>query len=192
MPTFALELLSGVTFMSNKKTWLYAKWLSSAGFEVGWRGLTHWNRKLHRQAEEQFYGAARIQSTLKALNYWTVGEVPGCNMIVEWLVTTSKVDLNPKWNLHRISARYKPILMAIWEIDQRRFISLDRGRDPETNKEHIWGSYAGTISRHWGSFADEEGCRERGGFLGVNSRLLPDSTDERKPRAQWSPQLPSA
>ncbi|MFQ3627445.1 MAG: CpcT/CpeT family chromophore lyase, partial [Cyanobacteriota bacterium] len=42
-----------------------------------------------------------------------------------------------------------------FEIDDQIFISLDRGRDPETD-EHIWGSVAGPFHFvRWASFADE-------------------------------------
>jgi hypothetical protein len=42
-----------------------------------------------------------------------------------------------------------------FEIDSEKFVSLDRGRDPETD-EHLWGSVAGPFEFvRWASFADE-------------------------------------
>jgi len=135
--------------------------LSSAGFEVGWRGLTHRNRKLHRQAREQFYGAAateRLKLTTERLE-----KLPGCNMIVEWTGHSFK---GLSWTRACIVFRKgtKTYLDSEFEIDQDKFISLDRGRDPETN-EHIWGSYAGPFQFvRWGSLRMRWRFRGGGAF----------------------------
>jgi hypothetical protein len=49
----------------------------------------------------------------------------------------------------------KTYLDSEFEIDQEKFISHDRGRDPETD-EHLWGAIAGPFYFvRWNSFADE-------------------------------------
>ena len=105
--------------------------------------------------EEKFYGASRETSRLQALTADHLEKLPGCNMIVEWTGHSFKGKVQPGKGCIVFRKNHKTYLDSEFEIDEDKFISLDRGRDLETN-EHIWGSVAGPF--HFirsGSFADE-------------------------------------
>lgn len=105
--------------------------------------------------EEQFYGASRDLQRLQALNSDSLEKLPGCNMIVEWTGHSFKGRVEPGKGCTVVRKGRTTYLDSEFEIDQDKFISLDRGRDPETD-EHIWGSVAGPFHFvRWHSFADE-------------------------------------
>lgn len=104
---------------------------------------------------EQFYGASRETDRLLALSCDRLEKLPGCNMIVEWTGHSFKGKVEPGKGCIVVRKGKTTYLDSEFEIDQDKFISLDRGRDPQTN-EHIWGSVGGPFHFvRWNSFADE-------------------------------------
>jgi hypothetical protein len=105
--------------------------------------------------EEQFYGASRDPKRLHNLKADQLEKLPGCNMIVEWTGHSFKGYVEPGKGCMVVRKGQNTYLDSTFEIDENKFISLDRGRDPETD-EHIWGSVGGPFEFvRWGSFADE-------------------------------------
>jgi len=105
--------------------------------------------------EEKFYGASRDPQRLKALKAEQLEKLQGCNMIVEWTGHSFKGKVEPGKGCIVFRKGKNTYLDSEFEIDQDKFISLDRGLDPETN-EYIWGSVAGPFHFvRWGSFANE-------------------------------------
>lgn len=105
--------------------------------------------------EKQFHGAARDLQRLKTLTADNLEKLPGCNMIVEWTGHSFKGKVEPGKGCIVFRKGQKTYLDSEFEIDADKFLSLDRGRDPETD-EHIWGSVAGPFYFvRWGSFASE-------------------------------------
>lgn len=105
--------------------------------------------------EEKFYGASRDVHRLQNLTAAHLEKLPGCNMIVEWSGDSFKGKVEPGKGCIVFRKGQKTYLDSEFEINEEKFISLDRGRDLETN-EHIWGSVAGPfyfVRRQ--SFADE-------------------------------------
>ncbi|MDP5338980.1 MAG: chromophore lyase CpcT/CpeT [Nodularia sp. (in: cyanobacteria)] len=105
--------------------------------------------------EESFYGASRDLERLKTLTSDRLEELSGCNMTVEWAGNSFKGKVEPGKGCIVFRKGQKTYLDSEFEISEEKFISLDRGRDLETN-EHIWGSVAGPfhfVRRN--SFADE-------------------------------------
>ena len=92
--------------------------------------------------EEQFYGASRETERLTALPVEHLEKLPGCNMIVEWTGHSFQGKVEPGKACMVFRQGRNTYLDSEFEIDQDKFISLDRGRDPQTN-EHVWGSFAG-------------------------------------------------
>ncbi|TBR59000.1 chorismate-binding protein [Mastigocladus laminosus UU774] len=105
--------------------------------------------------EERFYGASRNIERLKTLSVDDLEKLPGCNMIVEWTGNGFKGRVETGKACIVFRKGHKTYLDSEFEINEEKFISLDRGRDPETD-EHIWGSVAGPFYFvRWQSFADE-------------------------------------
>ncbi|MDJ0615452.1 MAG: chromophore lyase CpcT/CpeT [Calothrix sp. MO_192.B10] len=105
--------------------------------------------------KERFYGASREVERLKKMNTDDLEKMTGCNMIVEWTGNSFKGRVEPGKGCVVIRDGKKTYLDNEFEIDAGRFISLDRGRDLETD-EHAWGSIAGEFQFvRWQSFADE-------------------------------------
>ena len=105
--------------------------------------------------EQQFYGASRELQRLQALSSDSLEKLSGCNMIVEWTGHSFKGRVEPGKGCTVVRQGRKTYLDSEFEIDADKFISLDRGCDPETD-EHIWGSVAGPFHFvRWHSFADE-------------------------------------
>jgi hypothetical protein len=105
--------------------------------------------------EEKFYGASRDLERLKTLKGDDLEKLPGCNMNVEWIGNSFQGTVEPGKGCIVFRKGQKTYLDSEFEISEERFISLDRGRDLDTN-EHIWGSVAGPfhfVRKH--SFADE-------------------------------------
>jgi len=107
------------------------------------------------QDEKAFYGASRALDRLQALKPDQLEKLPGCNMIVEWTGHSFKGKVEPGKACRVTRKGQATYLDSEFEIDDKLFISLDRGRDPETD-EHIWGSVAGPFEFvRRTSYADE-------------------------------------
>ena len=107
------------------------------------------------QQETEFYGASRDLERLKKLSSDRLEKLPGCNMIAEWTGSSFKGAVEPGKGCIVVRKGQTTYLDSEFEIDGEKFISLDRGRDLETD-EHIWGSVAGPFHfLRWASFADE-------------------------------------
>jgi hypothetical protein len=105
--------------------------------------------------EQDFYGASRDLKRLQQLSSDRLEKLPGCNMIVEWTGHSFKGHVEPSKACMVVRKGKTTYLDSEFEIDHQRFISLDRGRDPETD-EHIWGSVAGPFEFvRVASFAEE-------------------------------------
>lgn len=104
--------------------------------------------------ETKFYGASRDLNRLRELQPDQLKRLPGCNMIVEWTGSSFKGVVEPG-KACMVFRKQQTYLDSEFEIDDQKFMSLDRGRDPATD-EHVWGSFAGPfyfVRRT--SFADE-------------------------------------
>ncbi|MBW4586279.1 chromophore lyase CpcT/CpeT [Aetokthonos hydrillicola Thurmond2011] len=105
--------------------------------------------------EQEFYGASRDPQRLKALTGDRLEKLPGCTFIVEWTGQSFKGKVEPGKSCFVVRKGQKTYLDSEFEIDEEKFVSHDRGRDPETD-EHLWGAIAGPFQFvRWGSFADE-------------------------------------
>jgi hypothetical protein len=105
--------------------------------------------------EQKFYGASRDLGRLHTLKAEDFEKLPGCNMIVTWTGQSFKGEVEPGKGCKVVRKGKETYLDSTFEIDQDQFISLDRGRDIETD-EHVWGSVAGAFRFvRWASFADE-------------------------------------
>lgn len=105
--------------------------------------------------EQEFFGASRELSRLTSLTRDRLEKLPGCNMQVEWTGSSFKGKVQPGKACMVVRKGQTTYLDSEFEIDADRFISLDRGRNPETD-EHVWGSVAGPFEFvRWASFADE-------------------------------------
>jgi hypothetical protein len=107
------------------------------------------------QDEKPFWGASRDLPRLQTLQANQLEKLSGCNMIVEWTGQRFKGKVEPGKACMVTRKGKNTYLDSEFEIDADQFISLDRGRDPETD-EHIWGSVAGPFEFvRWASFASE-------------------------------------
>ena len=156
MRPLPLELLSGVSliveqaydYMINSPYRLRVLKLIAAGDRIEIENYTV-------KPEEQFYGASRDLNRLQTLKAENLEKLPGCNMIVEWTGSSFKGHVEPGKACMVVRKGQNTYLDSTFEIDDTKFISLDRGRDPQTD-EHIWGSVAGPFHFvRWASFADE-------------------------------------
>ncbi|MBW4633330.1 MAG: chromophore lyase CpcT/CpeT [Iphinoe sp. HA4291-MV1] len=105
--------------------------------------------------EQRFYSASRNLEHLKTLSADDLEIMPGCNMIVEWTGNSFKGRVEPGKGCIVFRNGKKTYLDNEFEVNEEKLISLDRGRDLETD-EHAWGSIAGPfyfVRR--ASFADE-------------------------------------
>ncbi|HLO85339.1 MAG TPA: chromophore lyase CpcT/CpeT [Nostocaceae cyanobacterium] len=105
--------------------------------------------------EKEFYGASRNLTKLANLKSDRLEKLPGCNMIVEWTGNGFKGKVEPGKGCIVVRKGQRTYLDSEFEIDAEKFISRDRGRNPDTD-EHVWGSVAGPFYFvRWGSFAEE-------------------------------------
>lgn len=156
MRPLALDLLDGVSFYVEQA---YDYILNSPyrvrvlKLVVNGDRIEIENYKVKQQ--EQYYGASRQPQRLQSLSAEGLEKLPGCNMVVEWTGSSFKGVVEPgkacmverKGNLTYLDSEF--------EIDDEKFISLDRGRDPQTD-EHVWGSVAGPFHFvRWATFSDE-------------------------------------
>lgn len=107
--------------------------------------------------EQKFYGASRDLQRLNSITINDLEKSPGCNMILQWTGNSFKGKVEPGKGCIVFRKGQQTYLDSEFEIDDKKFISLDRGRDPETDN-HIWGSVAGPFQFvRWASFAEEVG-----------------------------------
>lgn len=107
------------------------------------------------EQEEEFHGASRTPERLKNLTASRLKKLPCCNFITHWTGTGFKGEVEPGKGCIVVRKGKTTYLDSFFEIDENKFISHDRGRDPETD-EHLWGALAGPFHFvRWHSFADE-------------------------------------
>ncbi|MBF2026641.1 MAG: chromophore lyase CpcT/CpeT [Oscillatoriales cyanobacterium C42_A2020_001] len=107
------------------------------------------------KGEEEFFGASRDPKRLTTLTVDRLEMLPGCNMHVEWTGSGFRGRVQPGKACMVVRKGKTTYLDSEFEIDADKFISHDRGRDPETD-DHVWGSVAGPFEFvRWTSFADE-------------------------------------
>lgn len=92
--------------------------------------------------EAKFYGASRDTTRLQALTIDQLEKMSGCGMIVEWTGQSFKGRVEPGKACIVVRKGQKTYLDSEFDINDERLLSLDRGRDPETD-ELMWGSVAG-------------------------------------------------
>jgi CpeT/CpcT family (DUF1001) len=94
--------------------------------------------------EEPFRGAARDLNKLKKLTPDKLNEMCGCGMDVTWTGQSFKGIVEPgKKCLVERNGQMSYLDNEFEVIDEgARLISLDRGRDPQTD-ERLWGAIAG-------------------------------------------------
>ena len=95
--------------------------------------------------EASLYGAARDRAQLSDLTRDRVEKMPGCNMQVAWTGHSFKGTVEPGKTCIVVRQGKTTYLDSEFEIDEHKFISWDRGRDPDSD-EHIWGSLAGPFN----------------------------------------------
>lgn len=102
-----------------------------------------------------FPGASRDPQRLWELTSDNLEKLPGCNMIVNWTGNSFQGEVEPGKACKVVRKGQETYLDSTFEIDANQFMSLDRGRDPETD-ERVWGSVAGAFEFvRWESFAHE-------------------------------------
>jgi len=105
--------------------------------------------------EEQFYGASRDPQRLQEIKTAQLTLLPGCTFITQWTGNSFKGFVEPGKGCAVVRKGKKTYLDSEFEIDGNKFISHDRGRDPETDA-HVWGALAGPFEfTRRASFADE-------------------------------------
>ncbi len=105
--------------------------------------------------EHLFYGAARDLKLLQGLKVEQLQKLPHCNFIVKWTGHSFHGEVEAGKGCIVVRNGHTTYLDSTFEIDDKLFISHDRGRDVESH-EHIWGAVAGPF--HFVrkvSFADE-------------------------------------
>ena len=107
------------------------------------------------EPEAEFHGAARQPEKLQQLTREQIIKMPGCTMITEWTGSAFKGYVEPGKGCKVTRNGKDTYLDNSFEIEPQKLISLDRGRDIETD-EHVWGSIAGAFEfTQTVSFADE-------------------------------------
>lgn len=105
--------------------------------------------------EEQFYGASRDLQKLQELKKAEFKLMPGCTFLTHWTGSSFKGSVEPGKGCMVVRKGKNTYLDSEFEIDGEKFISHDRGRDPETDA-HVWGALAGPFEfTRRASFADE-------------------------------------
>lgn len=105
--------------------------------------------------ETELYGATRDIQRLTKLQPDQLEKLSGCNMVVQWTGNSFKGYVEPGKGCLVFRKGKQTYLDSEFEIDEEKFISLDRGLDSETD-EYVWGSVAGPFHFvRWKSFADE-------------------------------------
>lgn len=105
--------------------------------------------------EEPFYGASRDVPRLHKLQADNLEKMPGCSFLTRWTGSSFKGEVEPGKACLVVRKGMTTYLDSTFEIDQEKFVSWDRGRDPETD-EHVWGAVAGPFQfARRASFANE-------------------------------------
>jgi len=105
--------------------------------------------------EEQFYGASRDLQKLQELKKAEFKLMPGCTFLTHWTGSSFKGRVEPGKGCMVVRKGKNTYLDSEFEIDSNKFVSHDRGRDPETDA-HVWGALAGPFEfTRSASFADE-------------------------------------
>ncbi len=105
--------------------------------------------------EKAFVGAGRDRDLLQDLTPDHLVLMPGCNVIVNWTGSSFKGTVQPGKACMVFRKGQETYLDSEFEIDEQKFISQDRGRDPQTD-QHVWGSIAGPFHFvRWASFSHE-------------------------------------
>ncbi|MGL5080505.1 MAG: chromophore lyase CpcT/CpeT [Microcoleaceae cyanobacterium] len=105
--------------------------------------------------QEEFYGSSRQPERLHALTPERIKKLPGCTFIAHWTGHSFKaqVELGKGCIVERKGQT--TYLDSEFEVSEQGLISLDRGRNPET-EELIWGSVAGPFEFvRWANFSHE-------------------------------------
>ena len=105
--------------------------------------------------EKLFYGASRDPEKLHSLTTEQLEKLPGCTFNVEWTGKSFKATVEPGKGCLVLWKNQETYLESTFEVDEHKLISLDRGRDRQTD-QRVWGSIAGPF--HFvrvASFADE-------------------------------------
>jgi len=92
--------------------------------------------------EKRFYGASRNLELLKTLTQDEIVKMAGCEMQVEWNGTGYQGVNKPGKNCIVNRKEKVTYLESSFEVTKEKFISLDQGKDVETD-ELVWGSVAG-------------------------------------------------
>ncbi|MBF2003675.1 MAG: chromophore lyase CpcT/CpeT [Synechococcales cyanobacterium C42_A2020_086] len=137
------ELLSGVSLFVEQAY----DYMLNDPYRVRALKLTAQNNRIEIENylvkdETAFYGASRDLQRLQTLTPDHFEKLPGCNMIVEWTGSSFKGYVEPGKGCFVMRKGKQTYLDSEFEIDEHKFISLDRGMDPETD-EQVWGSVAG-------------------------------------------------
>lgn len=107
------------------------------------------------QNEQEFFGASRQPERLQALTADRLEKLCHCNFLVDRAGDVFKGEVEPGKACMVTRKGKETYLDSQFEISANRFISWDRGRDPETD-EHLWGAVAGPFDfAKVASFADE-------------------------------------
>ncbi|MCU0566615.1 MAG: chromophore lyase CpcT/CpeT [Oculatellaceae cyanobacterium Prado106] len=92
--------------------------------------------------EKPFCGAARDRNLLGTLTPDHLEKLPGCDMFVDWTGHSFKGKVKPGKGCIVVRKGVTTYLDNEFEIDPEKLLSIDRGRDMETD-EHLWGAIAG-------------------------------------------------
>jgi len=156
MRPLPLELLSGVSLLVEQAY----NYILNDPYRVRVLKLITQNDRIEIEnytvkGETEFYGASRDPKRLQNLKADQLEKLPGCNMQVRWTGHSFEGNVEPGKACMVFRNERNTYLDSTFEIDDEKFISHDRGRDPETD-EHVWGSVAGPFEFvRWASFADE-------------------------------------
>lgn len=94
--------------------------------------------------QEEFYGASRDRQRLDKLTKDDLELMSGCDMNVEWAGNSFQGQIKPGKACMVERKGKMTYLDNSFEVSENRLISLDRGRDPQTD-ELVWGSVAGAF-----------------------------------------------
>ncbi|MGB0561688.1 MAG: chromophore lyase CpcT/CpeT [Spirulinaceae cyanobacterium] len=104
---------------------------------------------------EEFFGASRDRDKLAKLTGDRLEKRPGCDIFVHWTGHCFKGEVEPGKACKVVRKDRETYLDHSFEVTETSLMSIDRGRDPETD-ELVWGSVAGAFQfAKWASFADE-------------------------------------
>lgn len=156
MRPLPVELLSGISFfveqaydyMINNPYRVRVLKLLEVGDHIEIENYT-------LKESNSFFGASRDLQKLQTLTTDNLEKLPNCNMVVHWTGNSFKGEVEPGKGCKVVRKGQETYLDSTFEIDAEKFLSLDRGRDPNTD-EQVWGSVAGAFHFvRWNSFADE-------------------------------------